>query len=455
MSLPLRPFLCSVALLGIAACSPPQPAGPLQDEILWDTWGVPHVYGTTDEAVFRGQGWAQMQSHGDLILHLYGQARGRAAEYWGPEYLDSDRWVRSVGIPQRGEAWLAAQSPAFRRNLAAFAQGMNDYARAHPDLLDDEAERALPVTAADVLAHGNRAIHFTFVTNAGVVRQAQGALAPDRVARGPGGAVSVEPLERAGDIGSNAWAIGPSRSASGNPMLVQNPHLPWGDLFLFWESHLVGPGTDVYGVTLVGVPGIAIGFNDRLGWTHTVNTYDGADLFVVEREGDGYRFGDDVRPFETRDEVILVREEGDADFREERFTVRSTVHGPVIAENGSRAVALRVAGLDQGDAVEEWWDMGRASDLAGFESALRRLQNPMFNVLYADADKHIFYLFNARAPRRAMGDVATWWGSVDGSDTTTLWTDYLGYDELPRLVDPPVGWLQNANDPPWTTTIPQ
>ena len=451
---------CSAVVLTFSACAPSAEPGPARDEILWDTWGVPHVYGTTDEAVFRGQGWAQMQSHGDLILRLYGQARGRAAEYWGPEYLDSDRWVRSMGIPQRGSAWFAAQSPAFQRNLEAFAQGMNDYARAHPELLDDEAERALPVSATDVLAHGNRAIHFTFVTNAGVVRQAEQALAGGRVAAAEGDAQAEGtpvPLERAADIGSNAWAVGPSRSASGNAMLVQNPHLPWGDIFLFWESHLVGPGTDVYGVTLVGVPGVAIGFNDRLGWTHTVNTYDGADLFEVEREGDGYRFGDEVRPFETRDEVILVRGEGDgdADMREEHLTVQATVHGPVVAGNGSRAVALRVAGLDAGDAVEEWWDMGRAPDLPAFEAALRHLQNPMFNVLYADADKHIFYLFNARAPRRPMGDVATWEGSVDGSDAATLWTDYLTYGELPRLEDPEVGWLQNANDPPWTNTIPQ
>ncbi|HKJ03019.1 MAG TPA: penicillin acylase family protein, partial [Longimicrobiales bacterium] len=164
----LRPRLlvCALAALGVAACARATSSGPSRDEILWDTWGVPHVYGTTDEAVFRGQGWAQMRSHGDLILRLYGQARGRAAEYWGPQYLDSDRWVRTMGIPRRGEAWLASQSPGFRRNLEAFAQGMNDYARAHPDRLDDAAEQVLPVTAADVLAHGNRVIHFTFVTNA-------------------------------------------------------------------------------------------------------------------------------------------------------------------------------------------------------------------------------------------------------------------------------------------------
>jgi len=441
-----RRHLMTLALVALAgAC---RPGGPARDEILWDTWGVPHVYGTTDEAVFRGQGWAQMASHGDLILRLYGEARGRAAEYWGEDYLDSDRWVRAMGIPGRGEAWVAAQTPAFQRNLEAFARGMNDYAAAHPDAIADEVKPVLPVTAADVMAHGNRVIHFTFVTNEGVVRQARQALAGGRVALGP------TRLERAAEVGSNGWAVAPRHSASGNAMLVANPHLPWGDLFLFWESQLVGPSIDVYGATLVGVPGVAIGFNDHLGWTHTVNTYDGADLFVVSRQGDGYRFGDEVRPFETREEVLQVRE-ADGTTREERMTVRSTAHGPVVAEDGAHAVALRVAGLDRARAVEEWWDMGRAKSLAEFEGALAELQNPMFNVLYADRDGHILYLFNGLVPRRSSGDVATWRGVVDGSDPTTLWTDYLAYDELPRLEDPADGWLQNANDPPWTSTIPQ
>jgi acyl-homoserine-lactone acylase len=448
MDLHLALRLAAVASLLQVACAPPGPSGPQRDEILWDTWGVPHVYGTTDEAVFRGQGWAQMESHGDLVLRLYGRARGRAAEYWGGAYLDSDRWVRSMDIPARGERWLNAQSPDFRRNLEAFARGMNDYAAAHPELLDDDAERVLPVTAADVLAHGGQVLQFSFITNPGVVRQAQGALS-DRVATGP------LPAERASGIGSNAWAVGPSRSASGNAMLLANPHLPWGDLFLFWESHLVGPGTDVYGVTLVGLPGVAIGFNDRLGWTHTVNTYDGADLFVVEKDGDGYRFGDELRGFGEREEVILVRPEGEGAPREERLTVRATVHGPVVAENTVAAVALRVAGEDAAGAMEEWWDMGRARDLEGFEGALKRLQIPMFNVLYADADRHVFYLYNGLLPRRSSGDVRSWLGAVDGSDPSTLWTGFLDYGELPRVLDPAVGWLQNANDPPWTSTVPE
>jgi len=450
-----RSAIAALFLLIAAGCGTDR--APIESEILWDSWGVPHVYGETDADLFRGVGWAQMQSHGDLILRLYGQARGRAAEYWGEDYLDSDRFVRTVGVPGRGAEWLAGESGPMRRNIEAFAAGINAYAAAHPELIDDDVEVVLPVSAADVLAHANRIMHFTFITNAGVTRQAQAAIAT-RTAMGPL-PLDLPQDEWAGDewaskVGSNAWAIGPSRSASGNAMLVANPHLPWADLFLFYELHMVGPDVDTYGSTLVGMPGIAIGFNEQLGWTHTVNTYDGADLFAVDRSGGGYLFGDEVRDFEIREETLMVRQD-DGSLREESLTIRASVHGPVVAANEDQAVTLRVAGLDRPGMIGEWWEMANASSLEEFEAALARGQISMFNVIYADAQGHILYVFNGAVPRRSMGDVRTWAGVVDGSDPSTLWTTYHDYQELPRVLDPENGWLQNANDPPWTSTVPQ
>lgn len=108
------------ALLGLKAAKPDPRA-----EILWDTWGVPHIFARDSESLFYAFGRAQAHSHGDLILRLYGQARGRAAEYWGKSYLESDKLVRTVGIPDRARRWYAQQSPAFRKYLDAFAAGIN------------------------------------------------------------------------------------------------------------------------------------------------------------------------------------------------------------------------------------------------------------------------------------------------------------------------------------------
>ena len=129
--------LCSV--LFVLACG----GAPQQTEILWDKWGVPHVYGANDTELFRGFGYAQMHSHGNLLLKLYGQARGRAAEYWGEKNLMEDRYVRTMGIPARAAEWYQAQDPAFKANLDAFADGVTRYAREHADQLEDSLEVVL------------------------------------------------------------------------------------------------------------------------------------------------------------------------------------------------------------------------------------------------------------------------------------------------------------------------
>ncbi len=451
-----RILFAAAAVTSITACAPGDP-GPGSDEILWDTWGVPHIYGTSEAAVFRGMGWAQMESHGDLVLRLFGEARGRSAEYWG-ESRDplfgawasfSDRFLKTMGVPARAAEWFAAESPEMQENIRAFVEGMNAYAEAHPEALSDDVEVVLPVEPRDVMAHAHRLLHFRFVVTPGVVGPAE-RLLDDRAAlvdeETPG-------LPEGVGLGSNAWAIGPDRSASGNAMLVANPHLPWSGEFTWFEQHVVGPGFDVTGATLVGLPGIAIGFNDRLGWSHTVNTYDGWDLFALELEGDGYRFDGEVRPFESRPDTVRILQD-DGSLLEEVFTVRSSVHGPVVAGNAGRAVALRVAGVERGGAVGQWWSMARARNLEEFEAALGRLQIPMFNVVYADADGHIFFLHNALVPDPAGGLPASLTTPADGTDPDALWTGYLPYDGLPRVLDPPSGWIQNANDPPWTSTLP-
>jgi acyl-homoserine-lactone acylase len=140
-------------------------SSPSSTEILWDTYGVPHIYGKDAKSAFQSFGWAQMQSHGNLILRLYGQARGQGAEYWGKEYLESDQWVQTMGIPERASKWYEAQNPAFRSYLDAFAAGINAYALKHPELIDDEVEMVLPVRPVDIIAHEQRVMNFTFIVN--------------------------------------------------------------------------------------------------------------------------------------------------------------------------------------------------------------------------------------------------------------------------------------------------
>ena len=133
--------------------------------------------------------------------------------------------------------------------------------------------------------------------------------------------------------------------------------------------------------------------------------------------------------------------------------VKRSVHGPVIAEKPGKALALRVAGLDQPRLADQYWRMIRARNLNEFQDALALLQMPMFTVMYADGGGHILHLFGGRTPRRPAGDY-DWSRTVPGDTSKTFWTQTHAYEELPRALDPESGWLQNANDPPWTTTFP-
>jgi acyl-homoserine-lactone acylase len=121
-----RTFLGASLALGlggfsglVAPSTQAKPAGSKsfhgRGEILWDTYGVPHVYGKDEAAVFYGFGYAQAQNHGNIVVHLYGEARGRAAEYWGPQFADSDRGMLSNDVPARALAWYRASTPQFRR----------------------------------------------------------------------------------------------------------------------------------------------------------------------------------------------------------------------------------------------------------------------------------------------------------------------------------------------------
>ena len=412
-----------------------------QTEILWDSYGVPHIYAPDVEGMFEAQGWAQMEAHGDLILRLYGQARGRAAEYWGEDYLPSDIRARTLSIPDRAATWAGMQDPEMGRYFEAFVAGMNEYARVEGDFLDDEVEVVLPVVPEDVLAHLMRVIHFSFVSPPNAVPgQFQGNLLEETLGEGT--------------AGSNAWAIGPSHSASGNAMLLANPHLPWADFYLWFENQLVGPDFDAYGATLVGMPLVTIGFNEHLGWTHTVNSYDGSDVYELVLEGDGYLFDGEVRDFEVRVDTLKVRGE-DGTVVERELSVRSSVHGPVMGLGDGRAFAVRVAGLQEAQVFRQYYDMLSAENLQEFETAMGMMQMPMFTTMYADSEGHIMHLFNGLVPVRPEGDVAYWMGSVPGTSSQTLWTEYHPYTDLPKAVDPQSGWLQNANDPPWTTTFPR
>ncbi len=399
-------------------------------QIAWDTYGVPHITSDTAEELFYAQGWAQMHNHANLIAELYGSSRGRGAEYWGEEKLLNDQLIHTLCLEELADEWEIKQHPEVKGMYASFIKGMNAYAKAHPEAIAKKNKIVLPFTTKDLNMHSMYVIFTRFI----------GGNDLGRVQQWP-------------DMGSNTYAIAPKRSASGNAMLVQNPHLPWWGEFLFFESHLNLDGKNMYGVTLVGLPGIAIGFNDNLGWSHTDNTIDNTDTYELEMKDGGYIMDGKVKEFERASKTIKVRQK-DGTFLEHTIPLLKTVHGPVVDKTGNKVLAMRIAGLDRPDMFLQWWRMINSTNFTEFENALKMAQIPFWNVMYADKTGEIFYLFNGLVPRRGSGDWDYWDRIIPGGKSEDVWTELHPYADLPKVRNPVNGWLQNANDPPWTSTIP-
>ncbi len=399
--------------------------------ISWDNWGVPHISGNTDAELFYAEGWAQMQLHADLITQLYGRARGRASEYWGRQKLQEDMMIHTMGFPEIAEDWTKRADPVWRSMVQAFVRGLNDYAAAHPEAIKPENRQILPFVETDVASHLAFVVFGRFV----------------------GGSELGAALEWK-EMGSNTVAIGPKKSASGKAMLVMNPHLPWFGEFLFTEMHLMKPGNNMYGATLVGFPGIAIAFNENLGWSHTNNTIDNADTYELELKDGGYVLDGARKDFTMRKKTIKVKDE-QGKLVDEEITMLRSAQGPVVQMGKTKALAIRLAGEDRANMGYQWWKMLQSKNLDEFESALQMAQIPFWNVMYADKKGNIFYLFNGLVPKRSSGGWDYWNGHVNGTKSSEIWNSYHSYQELPKVKNPTTGWLQNTNDPPWSSTLPR
>ncbi len=399
-------------------------------EIIWDKWGVPHIYADDAAGMYYSFGWAQMRSHHDLILGLYARSRGRASGYFGSSCLESDKLMLTFGIPELAEAGIGKMDPEYRKYLDAFVKGMNDFIDLNRDSVDKELLQVYPVVPADILAHTYRVLWLEFL----------------------GGEDIVTAL-RMMSPGSNAIALAPSKTTTGKAMLVINPHLPWHGFYTWFEAQLNYPGFSCYGIALAGMPVLTLAFNNNLGWAHTVNPIDASDRYELALKDGGYVFDGAVKQFTQKKYIIRVKQP-DGSYSEIPFDVKHSVHGPVTGVSGNKALAVRIAGLEEFRIFEQYHKMAAAGNFGEFESAIRMIQNPMFNIVYADRDGNIFYLFNGNIPVRKEGNFHFWNGTIDGTSSRFLWDRYHSYDELPRLLNPETGFVQNCNEPPWFCTYP-
>ncbi len=435
-------------------------------QILWDKYAIPHIYGATTQDVLYGYGFAQMENHAETILRKVATARGRLAEYFGAgagnANIASDTQIRTYDIPNRAAVWLEEGGDEQRERLSVFCDGLNGYAKAHGATIDPSLAAVLPVRPTDILGIMQNTIHFQFLPGNWDLQNVVAAWAQGKTIAFSGAPKS------AGENGSNGWALAPQKSANGHAILMGNPHLPWGvnqpvpnlDIYQWFEAQLVigdpdSPRLSASGVSFTGAPFIGIGFSDEIGWTHTNNTIKNADLYDIALSGPGtYVFDGEKRSLSQRQDAIKVRQ-ADGSFVTLPVAVVNSVQGPIIASRADgHVLALRVAGLDAPAITSQYWGMIRSHNLREFAQANSSLQMPFFNVIFADRQGEIMYLFGGAQPVRRGGTFADYLGVLNGNVSSTLWTQILPWRALPKTINPASGFVQNSNDPPWTSTFP-
>jgi penicillin amidase len=442
-------------------------------EVLRDRWGVPHIYAASAADLFFAQGFVTAQDRLYQMEIWRRAGAGELAEVLGPAFLGRDRFARLVRYRGDMNAEWQSYAPDARAIAEAFARGVNALVRHSGARLPVEfqllgfrpgewkAEHVL-LRISGLLMVRNASAELTraeMVEKLGLeaamkylptdpIRRPEldrelslEGLSPQLLA-GYRAAIAVPTLH--GGEGSNNWVVDGARSATGKPLLANDPHRPILLPSLRYVVHLVGPGWNVIGAGEPAVPGVATGHNERVGFGITIDGYDQADLYVEKTDPqnpDRYLYKGQWEGMRVEREKINVKGRAAPIEVELKFTR----HGPVIYEDrkGNRAVALRWAGSEPGTAgYLGSLSLDRARNWKEFQAALEGCKVPALNYVYADVEGNIGWVAAGLAPVRK-----NWSGllPVPGHTGRYEWERFLPVAELPQLYNPARHYVATAN----------
>jgi acyl-homoserine-lactone acylase len=418
-----------------------------------------------------GIAWAHAEDDFTNLQDVVAMTRGRYGAIAGTRGAATDfalALTDARGTVRRRYRELPSE---VRAVLEGYASGLNAYAARHPH--EVKLARLFPVNGPDIATGFVLRQPFFFGLDKAIKSMVEGT--PFRAEHGPrldgkpaqafekggGDQIATEALENdrplplhAGEdgelAGSNAFAVAPKRSGDGFTRLVSNAHQPWWGGVAFYELVIDSDsGWHFAGATFPGAPYPLFGHNETLGWTNTTNRPDLIDVYqlVLDDDRTHYLLDGKWLPLMKRTVTLPVR------FGPLVLPVRRTVwrtrHGPAML-NARGGFAVRYAGIDGLSNVTQYFRLTKARSFAEWEGAMRMQAVPSTHFVYADRTGRIAHVYNAQMPLRKAG--YDWRGVVPGDDSSLIWKTTAHWDQLPKGIDPPSGYVFTANNTPFVAS---
>ena len=427
----MKKFLLVLLFLNSAAIAQINPANIT---IARDSFGVPHIFAPTDAEVAYGLAWAHAEDDFTTLQLTILSGKGKMASALGKKGAQADYVVNLLRCRQLVEDQWNTLSPDFIKLVDGYVQGLNDYAKSHPEAI--KYKKAFPFNNKEYLTAGI----FSLSIFCGVDRTLPKIL---------GGKVGTIP--GFSSEGSNAFAFHPSKTTTGEAFLAINAHQPIEGPVAFYEAHLQSEqGWNMLGGLFPGACLIFHGTNENLGWAHTVNSPDIIDIYQLQMNpvnNNQYKFDGEWFELEVRKARMKIK---GIPIAVSKKVYWSKYGATVKTKNG--VFSMRLPANMDCKALEEWYRMNKARNYTEFYKAVSMTSLPMFNIVYADRYDTIFYISNAKLPLRNPDTAYNWKGTLPGNTSATLWTKFKPVAELPQYTNPASGFLFNTNHSPFLAT---
>ena len=413
--------------------------------IIRDNWGTPHIYGKTDPDAAFGLAYAHAEDDFQTIHDLLLRTRGKYASVNGKGKNNINASLDYlVGLLKIWDV-IEKEYNSLDQKTIQLCEG---YARVINYFIEKNniKQYIYPVEAKDIAAGFLYKIPFFF--DVPLYLSVLYEMKPEEVPE----TFTIDDILKIITKGSNVFAVSPSKSKDNSTLLAINSHQPWEGDLAWYEAHVHSEdGWNMTGGLFPGSPIVLVGFNENLGWGHTVNEPDIVDIYeltINEENNNQYLFDGKWMDFEVFDVNIDIKIIGKLGITHTEKAYWS-IHGPVI--KGEHATyAIRYSWDDNIKAVEQWYKMNKAKDFKEWNTAMSLIGVPMFNTGYADKEGNIFFIYSAKLPKR--NNKYNWKKVVDGTTSNTLWKDFINYEKLPKLFNPESGFIQNCNNTPSFTS---